>query len=71
MHVFSTHHFFFSFNEFRVGGLAIEAVSPLAGLNEGNLSDISFLRNNVAVINIVLRVSVASGHEPKGDLVGE
>jgi hypothetical protein len=71
MHVFSAHHFFFPFKEFRFGSLAIEAVSPLALLNEGNLCDISFLRNDVAVINIVLRVSVASGHEPKGDLVGE
>lgn len=71
MHIFSASHFFFFVNQLWLLSLAIKAVTPLALGNKSNLSDIGLLRNNVAVVYVVFRVGVASGHETKRNLIGE
>lgn len=71
MHVFSAVKFFLTLNELWLDSLAIKAVAPLSLLDKRDFSDVLLLRDNVAVRHAVFRVCVASGHEPKGDLVGE
>ena len=71
MHVFGAHHVFFSFYKLWVLSLAVKAVAPLPSLHEGDLCHITLFANDVPIVDIVFRVSVASRHEAERNLVGE
>lgn len=51
--------------------LTVKAVAPLALLDEGNLGHVTLLSNDIPVVDVVLRVSVAPRHESERDLVSK